>query len=202
MVVSDGSRSYQAAFSQYLPDAQHVLDRFHVARWFTEGLTQVRRELQRRDPRSASPDVRKPDLFRARFTLLRREDHLTDGHRKHLERLFKTHPRFSPMEASRVGQAWLSSPGRCFVHVAIVALRRRATQRVPVAGPVDQKGHEAEGTIAMIEKSGAPYPVRLPPSPYVLGAWSAMRGWPPGVDGRSVSLVCSGPAGQTIWRSF
>ena len=48
IVVSDGSRSYQAAIAQYLPDARHVLDRFHVTRWFTEGLTLVRRELQRR----------------------------------------------------------------------------------------------------------------------------------------------------------
>ena len=39
IVVSDGSRSYQAAIAQYLPDARHVLDRFHVVRWFTEGLT-------------------------------------------------------------------------------------------------------------------------------------------------------------------
>ena len=28
IVVSDGSRSYQAAIAQYLPDASHVLDRF------------------------------------------------------------------------------------------------------------------------------------------------------------------------------
>ena len=50
IVVSDGSRSYRAAISQYLPDARHVLDRFHVVRWFTEGLTLVRREIQRRPP--------------------------------------------------------------------------------------------------------------------------------------------------------
>ena len=50
IVVSDGSRSYQAAIAQYLPDARHVLDRFHVVRWFTQGLTLVRREIQRRDP--------------------------------------------------------------------------------------------------------------------------------------------------------
>ena len=36
MVVSDGSRSYQAAIAQYLSDALHMLDRFHVAGWFTE----------------------------------------------------------------------------------------------------------------------------------------------------------------------
>ena len=92
IVVSDGSRSYQAAIAQYLPDARHVLDRFHVARWFTEGLTLVRRELQRRPPDQRPPTF-EPDLFKARFTLLRRADHLTDGHQKHLDRLFEAHPR-------------------------------------------------------------------------------------------------------------
>ena len=92
IVVSDGSRSYQAAIAQYLPDARHVLDRFHVARWFTEGLTLVRRELQRRPPDQRPPTF-EPDLFKARFTLLRRADHLTEGHQKHLDRLFEAHPR-------------------------------------------------------------------------------------------------------------
>ena len=92
IVVSDGSRSYQAAIAQYLPDALHVLDRFHVARWFTEGLTLVRREIQRRDP-DQRPPTYEPDLFRARFTLLRRADHLTDAHQEHLDRLFDAHPR-------------------------------------------------------------------------------------------------------------
>ena len=64
IVVSDGSRPYQAAISQYLPQARHVLDRFHVVRWFTEGLTLVRRELQRRDP-DQTPPAYEPDLFRA-----------------------------------------------------------------------------------------------------------------------------------------
>ena len=92
IVVSDGSRSYQAAISQYLPDALHVLDRFHVARWFTEGLTLVRREIQRRPP-ELRPPTYEPDLFRARFTLLRRADHLSEGHQAHLDRLFNAHPR-------------------------------------------------------------------------------------------------------------
>ena len=78
IVVPDGSRPYQAAIAQYLPDARHVLDRFHVARWFTQGLTLVRRELQRRDP-DRRPPTFEPDLFRARFTLLRRADHLSQA---------------------------------------------------------------------------------------------------------------------------
>ena len=92
IVVSDGSRSYQAAIAQYLPDARHVLDRFHVARWFTEGLTLVRREIQRRDP-DQRPPTYEPEVFRARFTLLRRADHLSDAHQEHLDRLFDAHPR-------------------------------------------------------------------------------------------------------------
>ena len=92
IVVSDGSRSYQAAIAQYLPDALHVLDRFHVARWFTQGLTLVRREIQRRDP-DQRPPTYEPDLFRTRFTLLRRSDHLTEAHQAHLDRLFEAHPR-------------------------------------------------------------------------------------------------------------
>ena len=92
IVVSDGSRSYQAAISEYLPDARHVLDRFHVVRWFTEGLTLVRRELQRRDP-DHRPPAFEPDLFRARFTLLRRADRLTEAHQAHLDQLFDAYPR-------------------------------------------------------------------------------------------------------------
>ena len=92
IVVSDGSRSYQAAIAQYLPAARHVLDRFHVVRWFTQGLTLVRREIQRRDPQRRPPTF-EPDLFRARFTLLRRADHLTEAHQAHLDRLFDAHPR-------------------------------------------------------------------------------------------------------------
>ena len=92
IVVSDGSCSYQAAIAQYLPDALHVLDRFHVVRWFTQGLTLVRREIQRRPP-DQRPPTYEPDLFRARFTLLRRADHLTDAHQAHLEPLLDAHPR-------------------------------------------------------------------------------------------------------------
>ena len=92
IVVSDGSQPYRTAISQCLPGARHVLDRFHVVRWFTEGLTLVRRELQRRDP-DQKPPAYEPDLFRARYTLLRRADNLTQAHQKHLGRLFAAHPR-------------------------------------------------------------------------------------------------------------
>ena len=91
-VVTDGSHSYRAAIHRYLPGARHVLDRFHAVRWFAQGLTLVRRELQRRQPPGVKPAF-EPDLFRARFALLKRHDHLTASDRKRLDRLFAAHPR-------------------------------------------------------------------------------------------------------------
>ncbi|MCY4650335.1 MAG: ISL3 family transposase [bacterium] len=91
-VVTDGSRSYRAAIGRYLPHTRHVLDRFHAVRWFTQGLTLVRRELQRRQPPGVKPAF-EPDLFRARFALLKRHDHLSGAEQKRLDRLFDTHPR-------------------------------------------------------------------------------------------------------------
>ena len=91
-VVTDGSHSYRAAIHRYLPAARHVLDRFHAVRWFTQGLTLVRRELQRRQPPGVKPAY-EPDLFRARFCLLKRNDHLTPRDQRRLQRLFAVHPR-------------------------------------------------------------------------------------------------------------
>ena len=92
VVVSDGSKSYKAAIDAHLGHARHVLDRFHVVRWFAAGLTLVRRDLQRRQPAGVKPAF-DPDLFRARFALLQRADHLNEHDQARLEKLFETHPR-------------------------------------------------------------------------------------------------------------
>ena len=92
VVVSDGSRAYKAAIDAHLGHARHVLDRFHVIRWFAAGLTQVRRDVQRRQPHGVKPAF-DPEVFRARFALLRRGDTLTDTDRARLDKLFDAHPR-------------------------------------------------------------------------------------------------------------
>ena len=92
VVVSDGSRAYKAAINAHLGHARHVLDRFHVIRWFSAGLTQVRRDVQRREPHGVKPAF-DPEVFRARFALLRRGDTLTDTDRARLDGLFDAHPR-------------------------------------------------------------------------------------------------------------
>lgn len=93
VVVSDGSKSYKAAIEAHLGHTTHVLDRFHVVRWFAAGLTLVRRELQRREPRGHVTPAFDPEVFRARFALLRREDHLDAETEARLDELFAAHPR-------------------------------------------------------------------------------------------------------------
>ena len=71
-----------------------MLDRFHVIRWFSAGLTQVRRDVQRR-PEGSKPAF-EPEVFRARFLLLRRGDTLTDADRARLDALFDATPACGP----------------------------------------------------------------------------------------------------------
>ena len=83
---------YRAAVDRHLGHATHVLDRFHVIGWFAAGLTAVRRDVQRRQPAGVTP-VCDPEVFRARFLLLRRPDRLDDAQRSQLEAVFEAHPR-------------------------------------------------------------------------------------------------------------
>ncbi len=91
VVVTDGSKSYKAAIKVHLGHAKHVLDRFHVVRWFTEGLTLIRRDLQRAEPAGFEPAF-DPELFRARFLVLGRGDTVGDDD-PGLDQLFAKHPR-------------------------------------------------------------------------------------------------------------
>ena len=92
VVVTDGSRAYKASVEACLPGARHVLDRFHVIRWFAAGLTAVRRDIQRREPHGIKPAF-DPEVFRARFLLMRRGDRLSDSGQARLDALFDAHPR-------------------------------------------------------------------------------------------------------------
>src|SRR5690606_11217115 len=60
VVVSDGSGSYRSAIAQHLGHATHVLDRFHVARWFAAGMIEVRRRIQRIAPKDHARHSNRP----------------------------------------------------------------------------------------------------------------------------------------------
>ena len=59
VVATEGAAPYKAAIDQYLPQAQHVPDRFHVIRWFRTSLIQLRRA-PRAVPRPGNPACTAP----------------------------------------------------------------------------------------------------------------------------------------------
>jgi transposase len=76
VVVTDGSQSYRAAIERHLGHATHVVDHFHVVRWFASGLIEVRRRVQRIGEPGESPAF-SPVIFRTRYLQLARADNLS-----------------------------------------------------------------------------------------------------------------------------
>lgn len=76
VVCTDGSQSYRAAIERHLGHATHVVDYFHVVRWFAQGLTEVRRRVQRVGAPGESPAF-SPVIFRTRYLQLARAHKLS-----------------------------------------------------------------------------------------------------------------------------
>jgi len=91
VVVSDGSGPYRSAIRTHLGHATHVLDRFHVARWFAAGMIEVRRRLQRIGPHGTRPAF-EPEVFRSRYLQLTRFDQLPDHRIEALGRILSGRP--------------------------------------------------------------------------------------------------------------
>lgn len=75
VVVTDGSPSYRAAIARHPGHATHVVDRFHVVRWFAPGLIEVRRRVQRIGEVGERPAFH-PEIFRTRYLQLARSEHV------------------------------------------------------------------------------------------------------------------------------
>lgn len=91
VVVSDGSGSYRSAIRTHLGHATHVLDRFHVARWFAAGMIEVRRRIQRIGPHGTRPTF-EPEIFRSRYLQLTRFDQLSSERIQALGRVLSGRP--------------------------------------------------------------------------------------------------------------
>lgn len=94
VVVTDGSEAYRTAITSHLGHAIHVVDRFHVARWFASGLIEMRRRIQRVGPKGSRPAYH-PDIFRSRYLQLRRADRLDDKARTRLEQILASQPELA-----------------------------------------------------------------------------------------------------------
>ena len=91
VVVSDGSGAYRSSIHAHLGHTTHVLDRFHVARWFAAGMIEVRRRLQRIGEPGSRPAF-EPAVFRSRYLQLTRFDHLTNDRIQALGRVLQGRP--------------------------------------------------------------------------------------------------------------
>jgi transposase len=84
-VVSDMWRNYLDVVQEFVPNAVHVLDRFHVMKKFNEALDEIRRE-ETRELRAAGYE---PVLRKARWCLLKRPENLTDRQTTSLREILK-----------------------------------------------------------------------------------------------------------------
>lgn len=91
VVVTDGSKAYAKSVNQHLGHATHVLDRFHVARWFAAGMIEIRRRVQRIGEPGDSPVFDK-EVFQSRYLQLARLDRLTGEQVEHLGRVLSGRP--------------------------------------------------------------------------------------------------------------
>lgn len=88
VVVTDMAECYRSAVRRWLPEARHVVDRFHVVRNFAKVVVSARRDAQRTPPGQPHD----PALFRNRFLLMKRLDPAL-GHRDgHSGKIFDAHP--------------------------------------------------------------------------------------------------------------
>lgn len=82
----DGFSGFKSTAEEVLPQAQTVLDPFHVVRWASNMLDVCRRRIQQEtlDRRGHKNDP----LHKYRRTLLTRISYLSDANKKQLARLF------------------------------------------------------------------------------------------------------------------
>lgn len=118
-VAMDMWKPYRDAVETVIPDAQIVIDKFHVVRMANDALERVRKSLREQ----LTPKQRR-GLMHDRFVLLKRERDLTDKEAFLLDRWCKNYPELgmayrqkenfyaiydakSPVEAKALFNAWL-----------------------------------------------------------------------------------------------
>lgn len=91
VVVTDMATCWRSTIATSLPNADHVVDRFHVVRNAMSVLTEARRAAQRTE-RGQPHD---PRVFQARFVLMTRADRLDAAQHAELLALFADHPHLA-----------------------------------------------------------------------------------------------------------
>lgn len=88
IALTDMASCYRVPIRELLPNATHVVDRFHVVRNMLRPLAEARRAAQR-TPKDEPHD---PRFFQNRYTFLRRADRLSAAQMAELVDLFEHYP--------------------------------------------------------------------------------------------------------------
>jgi transposase len=128
VVSIDPSEAYRQAIRRQLPDARIVCDHFHLVRGANPALDSVRRERQRQQGRrrpngarrSGRLDTWNPELYRARYRLLKAAERLSERDRRRLCELFDHDPILA--------EAWALK--EAFRAIYRAADRKQAQQRL------------------------------------------------------------------------
>ena len=131
VVVTDGSRAYKSAIDTWIPNARHVLDRFHVVPAGSQQGSPRCAVTYNRRPDGTLPAF-DPDVFRARFALLRRGDQLSGSSSPHRQALGRPSPATGRL--GRPPRALRPLPGR--------GLRRRTRRAGTVRGSLRHRQAE------------------------------------------------------------
>ena len=92
IVTGDGARWIDASVSDHCPNAERVLDSFHIVSWMSDALDQVRRRLWNQARRGG--DKTGTDAMRGvKYAVLKNPDNLTERQDAALKTLADTDPR-------------------------------------------------------------------------------------------------------------
>jgi transposase len=88
-VCSDMWKAYLSVVKEEVPDALHILDRFHIRKKFSEAMDKIRRQEARR----LSQDGKDPVLKKSRWCFLKKRCNLTSTQRGQMKELLKMNLR-------------------------------------------------------------------------------------------------------------
>lgn len=92
VVTGDGARWIDSCVAEFCPNAERILDGFHIVSWATDALDKVRTAIWREARRAGAARKGKDDPVKgARWALLKNESDLTPAQRARVECITNTH---------------------------------------------------------------------------------------------------------------
>ena len=101
VAAGDGARWIDSCVSEWCPNAERVLDGFHIVSWMTDALDKVRKRLWNQARRDGDGEAAKR-LRGVRYAVLKNPEDLTGRQSEAFDRLADTDPRGQPYRTWRL----------------------------------------------------------------------------------------------------